>query len=93
MKKKGNGKKRKEIEMNGTTGDPVSIPIEITSSGYAVNIGTKSFTAEVSSGPISVSSEETELHKAYNNLNRKIRDKKFNYNNSPFWSSEPLDSM
>jgi hypothetical protein len=76
-----------------STGDHIYIPIKITSSGYVVNLGAQSFTAEISPGPISVSSGETELHKAYNNLNRKIRDKKFNYSNSPFWSSEPLDSM
>lgn len=74
-----------------TTGDPISISIEITSSGYAVNLGAQSFTAEVSPVPISVSSVETELLKAYNNLNRKIRDKKFSYGNSPFWSKEPID--
>jgi hypothetical protein len=74
-----------------STGDHIYIPIKITSSGYVVNLGAQSFTAEISPSPISVSSEETELHQAYNNLNRKIRDKKFNFGDSPFWSKEPID--
>ncbi len=77
--------------METYTGDHISVPVKIVSSGYAVNLGAQSFTAEVSPDPIGVSSEETELHQAYNNLKRKIRDKRFSYHESPFWSKEAID--
>jgi hypothetical protein len=91
MIRKESGKRRREIKMNIYTGEHISIPIKIVSSGYAVNLGAQSFTAEISPYPIVVSSEETELRQAYNNLKRKIRDKRFSYHESPFWSKEPID--
>ena len=73
------------------TDDHISVPATIVSSGYVVNLGGQSFTSEIPSDPIRVASEATELHKAYDNLKRRIRQKKFEYGTSPFWSSEPLD--